>query len=189
MKVHTESLSKGRTIAKSVQGDGIHSSQLMKLFLDELKDIYWAERALRKALPKMIRSATSQTLITALTDHLTETEDQVDRLKRVFGTFGRSAIAVESEAMVGLLKETGAIMKECEPGAMRDAGIIAATQKMEHYEIATYGTLCQFASTLDLREALALLQLSLEEEKEIDSKLSKIAKTTINLAASRKAEE
>jgi ferritin-like metal-binding protein YciE len=160
------------------------SSQLMELFEDGLKDIYFAEKALLKAIPKMIDNATSEELIDALTNHLAETENQVLRLEEVFESIDKKAEAVKCEAMVGLIKEATEIMEECEEGSMRDAGIIAAAQKVEHYEIATYGTLRQFAETLGLTKAANLLAETLEEEKAADVKLTEVAVEAINIEAS-----
>jgi ferritin-like metal-binding protein YciE len=160
----------------------VQSSQLMKLFEDELKDLYWAEKAITKAIPKMIKNATSQELIDALTSHLTETEEQINRLEVVFESIGEKASAKKCEAMEGLIKEAEVKMESCEEGAMCDAGIISAAQKIEHYEIASYGTLCQFAETLGLQEVEALLEDTLMEEKAADEKLSEVAQS-INMEA------
>ena len=159
------------------------SSQLMELFEDSLKDIYFAEKALLKAIPTMIDNATSEELIAALTNHLAETENQVLRLESVFESIDKKAEAVKCEAIVGLIKEAKEIMDECEEGSMRDAGIIAAAQKVEHYEIATYGTLRQFAETLGLAEAVTLLEETLAEEKAADVKLTEVAVAAINIDA------
>lgn len=163
----------------------MQSSQLMELFEDELKDIYWAEKALIKAIPKMIKNATSQELINALTSHLAETENQVTRLEEVFESIDKKTTAKKCEAMEGLIKEAEEIMESCEEGAMCDAGIISAAQKVEHYEIASYGTLRQFAETLGLTEAVTLLEATLDEEKAADEKLSEVATDTINLEAAQ----
>lgn len=163
----------------------MQSSQLMKLFEDELKDIYWAEKALTKAIPKMIKNATSEELIDALTSHLAETENQVLRLEEVFASIDKKATAIKCEAMDGLIREAGEIMESCESGSMRDAGIISAAQKVEHYEIATYGTLRQFAETLGLNEAVSLLEATLNEEKAADEKLSAVATEAINIEAAQ----
>ncbi len=172
--------SKGKSTNASMQ-----SSQLMKLFQDQLKDIYWAEKALKKAIPKMIKKATSQKLIDALTSHLDETENQVNRLEQVFESIDKKAKAVKCEAMEGLIKEAKEIMKSCDEGAMCDAGIISAGQKVEHYEIASYGTLRQFAETLDLKKAVKLLEATLKEEKAADQKLTKIATEVVDLEAAK----
>lgn len=180
--------SSSQTVAQKTKGTNkkstMKSSQLMELFEDGLKDIYFAEKALLKAIPKMIDNATSEELIAALTDHLAETENQVVRLESVFKSIDKKAEAVKCEAMVGLIKEATEIMEECHEGSMRDAGIIAAAQKVEHYEIATYGTLRQFAETLGLTEAVSLLEATLEEEKAADVKLTEVAVEAINIEAS-----
>lgn len=164
------------------------SSQLMELFEDELKDIYWAEKALTKAIPKMIKNATSKELVKALTTHLEETKEHVTRVEKVFESFGKKASALKCDAMAGLIEEAEGIMEECEKGAMCDAGIISAAQKIEHYEIASYGTLRQFAETLKLKEAATLLEKTLIEEKASDVLLTEVAVTAVNIeAASEKA--
>jgi ferritin-like metal-binding protein YciE len=155
---------------------------LQDLFEDELKDIYWAEKALTKALPKMIKNATDPELINALTQHLDITKEQVLRVEMVFKSIGVKAEAKKCEAMEGLIKESEEIMKSTESGVVRDAGIISAGQKVEHYEIASYGTLCAMAKTLGQEEAASLLNQTLNEEKEADSKLSEVA-STINVEA------
>ncbi len=170
-------------IQKENANNGMQSSQLMKLFEEELKDIYWAENALTKAIPTMIKKATSKKLIEALEKHLKETEVQVKRVEQVFEILGKKAIAVKCEAMEGLIKEAEAIMENCEQGAMCDAGIISAAQKVEHYEMATYGTLRQFAETLGLLEAVSLLEATLYEEKAADEKLTEVAIEAINVEA------
>jgi len=185
MKSNSESYSNSSSSDHSTQNKAMQSSQLMKLFEDELKDIYWAENALTKAIPKMIKKATSKQLVDALTNHLAETEDQVERLEKVFDSINQKPEAVKCEAMAGLIKEAEDIMDECEKGAMCDAGIVSAAQKVEHYEIATYGTLRQFADTLGLSKAVTLLQETLDEEKAADSKLSEVATSTINADASQ----
>jgi len=162
---------------------------LRDLFVDELKDIYWAEKALTKAIPKMIKNATSRELVDALTGHLEVTNDQVTRLEKVFYTIGEKAVAKKCEAMTGLIKEAEEIMKATEKGVVRDAGIILAGQKVEHYEIATYGTLSSFAKTLSEFNAASLLEETLNEEKEADEKLSEIAEYSINIQAADQKEE
>jgi ferritin-like metal-binding protein YciE len=156
---------------------------LRELFVEELKDVYGAEKALTKALPKMIKNATSPELAEALTDHLEITEEQVTRLEEVFSSISEKAVAKKCEAMTGLIKEAEEIMKETEKGVVRDAAIILASQKVEHYEIATYGTLCAFAKTLGENEAADLLAETLAEEKEADETLTQIAESSINLEA------
>ena len=167
----------------STHNGGTLSSQLMKLFENELKDIYWAEKALTTALPKMIKKATSEELIAALEGHLEQTKEQVKRAEQVFQSIDQKPAAKKCEAMAGLIKEAEAIIEECEPGAMCDAGIIAGAQKIEHYEIASYGTLRQFAETLELTEAVQLLEQTLEEEKAADVKLTEVAVSAVNVEA------
>lgn len=161
----------------------MQSSQLMKLFEDQLKDIYWAENALIKAIPKMIKNATSEDLSKALTSHLEETKSHVSRLEEVFSLIKVKAEGKKCDAMEGLIEEASGIMEECEKGSMRDAGIISAAQKVEHYEIATYGTLRQFAETLGLEKVAELLESTLQEEKEADLKLSDVAMDAVNIEA------
>ena len=156
---------------------------LRGLFENELKDIYWAEKALTKAIPKMIKNATSEELIDALTGHLSETEEQVTRIEEVFEVIGVKAQAKKCEAMAGLIKEAEEIMSETEKGVVRDAGIILAAQKVEHYEIATYGTLVSFARILGEDKIVSLLVETLDEEKEADAKLTEIAEAIINVEA------
>ena len=164
----------------------VQSSQLFRLFEDELKDIYWAEHALSKAIPDMIKHSTSADLQDSLTNHLEETKVQIERLEQVFEMIGQKATAVKCAAMEGLLKEATTIMQDCKKGAMLDAGIIAAAQKVEHYEIASYGTLRQFATTLGLDDAAELLQTTLDEEKAADEQLTTIAVESINTEACEK---
>lgn len=158
-------------------------SKLHKLFEEELKDIYWAEKALVKAIPKMIKKATSQNLIEALENHLTETEGHVRRCEEVFELMGKTPQTRKCEAMYGLIDEAEEIMEDCDEGVMRDAGIISAAQKVEHYEIATYGTLRTFARTLGLNEIADLLEETLNEEKNADEALTGVAESAINVEA------
>ena len=173
--------------AKQRQSGKTQQSQeatgLRELFQDSLKDIYWAEKALTKALPKMLKQATSEELVTALEDHIEVTQEQVTRLDEVFNALGMKAQAKKCEAMEGLIKEGNEIMESTAEGVVRDAGIIAASQKIEHYEIASYGTLCAFAKILGESEAAEMLLQSLNEEKEADDKLSEVAEGSINLQA------
>jgi ferritin-like metal-binding protein YciE len=179
---------KTNTEKAQAKGNSVESSQLMKLFEAELKDIYWAEKALTKAIPKMVKNATSPELKTALENHLAQTQEQVKRVEEVFNLLEKKATSKECEAMAGLIKEGEEIMEECEEGAMCDAGIISAGQKIEHYEIASYGTLRQFADTLGLKEISKLLQQTLAEEKAADELLSQVATSAINIKAAEKVE-
>jgi ferritin-like metal-binding protein YciE len=169
---------RGIVKAKSSAADG-----LRELFVDSLKDIYWAEKALTKALPKMAKNATTEKLVSAINDHLTVTEGHVTRLEKIFSLIGEKAVAKKCDAMDGLIKEGDGILEETEPGAVRDAGIIAASQKIEHYEIATYGTLVAFAKTLGETEASEILGQTLAEEKEADATLTDAAYNSINFDA------
>lgn len=157
---------------------------LRELFVDSLKDIYWAEKALTKALPKMAKNSSAPKLVEAINEHLKVTENQVARLEEVFASIGEKAVAKKCDAMDGLIKEGEGIMEETQPGPVRDAGIIAASQKVEHYEIATYGTLAAFARTLGEDMAAGLLEQTLEEEKEADKTLTEAAYNDINFDAS-----
>lgn len=180
----SSSSSRGKVKAKSTAAEG-----LRELYIDSLKDIYWAEKALLKALPKMAKNATTESLIMAIDEHTAVTEEQVARLERVFELAGKKAVAKKCEAMDGLIKEGQDIMESTEPGPVRDAGIIAASQKIEHYEIATYGTLCAFAKTLGEDEAVQLLEATLNEEKDADMTLTDAAYNNINFEASEMDEE
>lgn len=150
------------------------------LFTDELKDIYWAEKALVKALPKMIKNASSDELILALTEHLEVTLVQVNRLEEVFASIDIKPQAKKCETIEGLIKEANEIMQNTSKGIVRDAGIILAGKKVEHYEIATYGALYSFAKILGEDDAASLLRETLNEEKEADEKLFEIAESFVN---------
>ncbi|WP_026728854.1 ferritin-like domain-containing protein [Flavobacterium denitrificans] len=159
------------------------ATELRKLFLDSLQDIYWAENALVSALPKMAANASSAGLSSIILEHLAVTENQVARLDQVFELIGEKTQGKKCEAMAGLLKEGDNVLLETTPGAIRDAGIIAASQKIEHYEIASYGTLCAFAKTLGENDAAKLLTQTLAEEKEADCLLNDIALNIVNITA------
>lgn len=166
------------------------NTQLEKLFTDSLKDIYWAEKHLTKALPKMQKAATTGELKTAIEEHIAQTQEQVTRLEQVFELFGKKVQAKKCDGMEGLIKEGESIVEETEAGSMtRDAGIIMAAQKVEHYEIATYGTLVQLAKTMGNEEAANILQQTLDEEKETDKGLTELAETSINWEAEQEPAE
>ena len=165
-------------------GAGANDSLLKELFLDSLKDIYYAEKAILKALPKMQKAATSEQLIAAFEEHLTVTQGQVKRLEQVFEILGEKASAKKCEAIEGIIKEAEGIIDETDKGtSTRDVGIIMAAQKVEHYEIASYGSIRQLATTLGLTEAANLLQQTLDEEKQTDLLLTDIAENSINYEA------
>ena len=170
--------------ARSENGSSNGKSQLEKLFTDSLKDIYWAEKHLTKTLPKMKKKATTDELKSAIEEHLAQTEEHVSRLEKVFEMCGKKAQAKKCDAMEGLTKEGDSIVEETEANTMtRDAGIIMAAQKVEHYEIATYGTLVQLAKTLGMNDAADLLHKTLDDEKQADEKLTEIAEWNVNQAA------
>lgn len=156
---------------------------LRDLFEIELKDVYGAEKALVGAIHKMSKNASSPELVRSLKKNLAETQEHVTRIERVFDAIGSKVVERKCIAMDGLIKESEIIMKDTEVGVVRDAGIIAVVQKMEHYEIATYGTLHSYAVTLGEERAEELLAMTLEEEKKIDVALTKIATSDINIDA------
>jgi ferritin-like metal-binding protein YciE len=149
---------------------------LADLFLDELKDLYHAEKQLTKALPKMAKNATSEELQQAFTDHLAETEGQIERLESVFKLIEEPAKTKVCKAMKGLIEEGKELMEEDAEPSTLDAGLICGAQKVEHYEISGYGTLITWAGILGYdKKVVTLLKESLAEEKAADAKLSKIA--------------
>lgn len=165
------------------------NSQLEKYFHDALKDIYWAEKHLTKALPKMQKAATTKELQAAIEEHIAQTEEQVTRLEKVFELLGHKPQAKKCDAMEGLIKEGESIVEETEDGSMtRDVGIIMAAQKVEHYEIATYGGLVQLAMTMGQAEVAEILQQTLDEEKQTDEGLTAIAESGINWEAEQEEE-
>ncbi len=163
-------------------------SKLKELFVEQLKDIYWAEKKLVKTLPKMADAATSDKLRQAFKTHLEETKNQVSRLEQVFESIGEPVKAKKCPAMSGIAEEGEDMIDETDEGtAQRDAGLIIAAQKAEHYEIATYGGLAQLAETLGFTQAKNLLGQTLDEEEKTDKLLSEIAKSGINYKASQES--
>jgi ferritin-like metal-binding protein YciE len=161
---------------------------LMELFVDCLRDVYWAENHLVKSLPKMIQAATSPKLVNAIENHLEETVEHVSRLDVIFDLLGLEAIAKKCDAMEGLTKEGEGIIESTDEGtATRDVGIILASQKVEHYEIATYGGLVQLAATLGLKDVAEILSQTLDEEKTADQLLTEVAENDVNYKASEEA--
>jgi ferritin-like metal-binding protein YciE len=152
------------------------------LFLHSLRDLYNAEKQLTKALPKMVKNASSEYLRDAIQAHLEETQHQVERLEEIFQGLDKAGKGVTCKAMQGLVEE-GAEALEIEDEQVRDAGIIAAAQKVEHYEIASYGTARTFAQLLGNERAAELLQQTLDEEKAADEKLTEIATSEVNAEA------
>lgn len=164
-------------------------SALKELFIDEIKDIYWAEKHLASALPKMIKGATSEDLKTTISNHLEETKNHVTRLESVFASIGEKAVAKKCLAMEGLLNEATELLSDTDKGTeVRDVAIISAAQKVEHYEIASYGTLRTLAGSLGYSEAQDLFVQTLEEEKNADSLLTQVAENYVNEAAAAEAE-
>lgn len=156
-------------------------SEFHEFFVDELKDIYWAEKHLAKALPKMKKAATSPELAAAFEKHAEETNGHIATLEQAFELLGEKAQAKKCDAMEGLLAEAESIIEDTEKGTMiRDAGLILAAQKVEHYEIATYGTLVVFATNMGQNEVAELLKVTLENEKATDVALTEVAESFIN---------
>ncbi len=165
-------------------------SMLKSFFEDELKDIYWAEKHIVKALPKMKKAATSEKLKQAFENHLQQTQIHVERLEQVFELLGKKAQAKKCDAMAGIIEEASGIIDETEKGtATRDVGLILGGQKVEHYEISTYGGLAQLATTLGLEDVADLLKQTLDEEKQADELLTDIAENDVNYAAAAEKED
>ncbi len=157
-----------------------------KLFVQELKDLYSAENQITKALPKMAKAATSPELRTAFEAHLKETEGQIKRLERVFEILAKTPAGKTCKGMKGLLEEGAEVMEESPKGEVRDAAMISAAQRVEHYEIAGYGTVRSYAELLGKSEAVKLLQETLDEVGATDKKLTQISKK-VNTQAQRAA--
>jgi len=165
---------------------GQPGAMLHEFFVNELKDIYWAEKHLTKAIPKMRKAATSPQLQKAFDEHLAVTEEQIVRLEQVFHLLNKKAEGIKCEAMEGIVKEAESVIEDTENDTMtRDVALIFAAQKVEHYEIATYGGLVQLALTMGMKEAAELLHTTLQEEKEADEALSHIAVHNINWEATQ----
>jgi ferritin-like metal-binding protein YciE len=159
------------------------STGLRKLMEDQLADIYYAEKQVLKALPKMAKNATNEDLSAAFTAHAEETETQIERLEQMFEAMGLPAKGKKCPAIDGILEEGKEIMEEFADDAALDAGLVAAAQKVEHYEIASYGSMVAWAEQLGLDDVLSLLNETLEEEKATDEKLSEIAESVVNIEA------
>ncbi len=171
-------------MAQNKDTKSTQESYLEKFFVDQLKDIYYAEGKILEGLKKMQKAATTEELKDAFKEHHVQTEKHVKRLEKVFGLLNKKPEGKKCEAIEGILKEGESIISETEEGTMtRDAALIFAAQKVEHYEIASYGGLVQFAITLGLHEASDILDRTLREEEETDSRLTEIAENDINLAA------
>jgi ferritin-like metal-binding protein YciE len=156
---------------------------LSDLFVHTLKDVYFAEKQIVKALPKMVKATDSAELGRAFESHLKETEEQIVRLEEVFKLLGKKAVGEKCPAIEGILAEGEELMKEIKDPDTRDAAMIAAAQAVEHYEITRYGTLVSWAELLRLPDAAKLLAMTLKEEHAADSKLNKLAENKLNKQA------
>jgi ferritin-like metal-binding protein YciE len=161
-------------------------SSIEELFVNELKDIYSAEKQITKALPKMAKAATSPALRAAFESHLKETEGQIERLDQIFESLGKSPRGKVCHGMQGVLEEGSEVLDDTEKGEVRDAALISAAQRVEHYEMAAYGSVREYAKLLGERDAADLLQATLEEEEAADEKLTSIAQQ-INSSAMKQA--
>ncbi|QDV08588.1 hypothetical protein Poly30_41410 [Planctomycetes bacterium Poly30] len=159
------------------------AQNLHSALVDLLRDIYFAEKHLTKAIPKMAKAAENEELTAAFQGHVEETRGQVEHLEKVFGLLDLKPRAKTCEAIKGLIEEGEEIIEENEAGCVRDALLIAAAQKVEHYEIATYGTMCQWADVLGLTDVKKLLGEVLDQEESTDKKLTKLAKAINREAA------
>ena len=174
----------GKTKTTGSNGNGKQESLLEKFFIDQLKDIYYAEQQLLKAIPKMAHASTTEELEDAFNNHLRQTERHVKRLEKVFQIIGKKAEGKKCEAIEGITREADSIIKETKQDTMtRDAALIIAAQKVEHYEIATYGGLVQLALTMGLNRAADILDKTLMEEEDTDRLLTYIAESYINIEA------
>jgi ferritin-like metal-binding protein YciE len=174
------------TKSKTKKGNGSkdQATLLEEYFVEELRDIYWAEKHLVKVIPKLQKAATTEELKRALGNHAEVTQEHVSRLEEVFNLLNKKAQGKKCEAIEGITKEGEHTVKEIESGSMtRDVAIIMAAQKAEHYEIATYGGLVQLAKTIGKTDIAEILATTLEEEKETDQELTSIAENDVNVQA------
>ncbi|MCC6859533.1 MAG: ferritin-like domain-containing protein [Bryobacterales bacterium] len=160
---------------------------LRDLYISELRDVLDAERQIVKALPEMIRACSAEECRSAFEEHLEVTREQVKRLEQVFDSLGQKASSRKCAGMRGIIEEGKEILEQDASGPVKDAALIAAAQRVEHYEIAAYGTLCAYAKELDFQDQLELLLETLQEEKDTDEKLTGIAENIVNVEAVRKA--
>jgi ferritin-like metal-binding protein YciE len=164
-----------------------NTKTLHDAFLHELRDMYNAERQIVRALPKLIRAAESPALCAAFEDHLVETEGHIDRLEKAFGQLDVAPRGVRCEGMAGILEEGQNVLADGLDASARDATLIAAAQRVEHYEIAVYGTLVEWTKAMGHRDVAELLRQNLEEEKAADQTLTRLAESGINATAARQA--
>jgi ferritin-like metal-binding protein YciE len=174
---------------RSSPAPGACHGRFSELFEETLKDIYYAEKAILKALPKMAKKASSRKLEAAFTKHQKETERQVGRLEEVFQLLGKRAPGKACPAIDGIIEEAEEVMKEAKDETIRDAAMLAAAQAVEHYEISRYGTLVAWAEKMEMSDAAELLQATLEEEKLTDEKLTQVAESEINVEAEATEDE
>jgi len=178
-----------KTKKKTSAGDAEKDSMLLEFFHGEIKDIYWAEKHLLKAIPKMSKAAHSPELKEAFNHHLDETKGHVERLEQVFEILGFKPEAKKCDAMDGITKEGDSIVEETKAGtSTRDVGLILAGQKVEHYEISTYGGLTQLARNLGHDDIAEILETTLNEEKTADETLTSIAEENVNYDAAQEQE-
>jgi ferritin-like metal-binding protein YciE len=173
---------RGKNASEENEGNQMNND-LHQLFLDELADVYNAEQQLTRALPKLAKAAKNDELREAFQEHLQETENHISRLDQVFESLGESLKRKKCKAMEGLVEEGDEIISEQKGSNALDAGLILAAQKVEHYEIASYGSLCSWAEQMNHDDALELLRETLEEEKAADEKLTEIAESIANTQA------
>jgi ferritin-like metal-binding protein YciE len=165
-------------------GDAMSVETLEELFIDELKDLYSAEKQIVRALPKLAKAASTPELQEALQSHLEETKGQVERLEQIAEIVGKKLTGKTCAGMKGVLEEGSEVLEEVEQGNVRDAALIGASQRVEHYEMAGYGTARDFAKLLGLEDVVELLERTLEEEKAADQKLTTISKSVNRQAKS-----
>jgi ferritin-like metal-binding protein YciE len=185
-QTYSEEISSNGNTSTSEQKNG---KTIKDVFEEELKDIYWAEKYLVKSLPKVIKAAYSEELKDAITDHLEETKEQVKRIEKIFSMLGLDREAKKCEAMEGLVQEAESIIEEFEEGDVRDCALIIGSQKIEHYEIAAYGSLCELAEVMGKHRVAEMLDESLEEEEGADSLLTEIAEVVNDNALENSEEE
>jgi ferritin-like metal-binding protein YciE len=173
---------------KSLFGGNMPDERLKELYIDELKDLYSAENQLVKALPKMAKAASSDELRQGFEEHLEQTKEHVQRLEKIFQALGESPKGKKCKGMEGLIEEGSEAMEEDYEGSVKDAALIGAAQRVEHYEIAGYGTVRSMAETLGEDDHVSLLEETLEEEKETDEKLTELGEQ-INTQANESSNE
>lgn len=186
-----------KTKTQKLKGSSVPSRKPIKssketledIFEDLLRDIYWAEKHLTKALPKMAKASFNEELKDAFTTHLEQTQQQITRLEQCFELIEKKAIAKKCEAMEGLIKEGEEVIENFDEGNARDAGLIAAAQKVEHYEISAYGTLRTMATVLGKSRCAELLEETKDEEAETDVKLTELSEKINQLACQMQEEE